>query len=1175
MQGLTSAEARARLLRFGPNTLPEPRPPSILSVFLRQFLSPLIYILVAAALVALLIGDAKDALFIAIVLLINGVIGAVQEYSASRAAAALREQDQPHALVIRDGVRMDIDARELVPGDCALLEAGRRAPADIRLVEADDLRCDESLLTGESLPVRKAPQTAPFGREAERSGMAFAGSMVTRGRGAGVVEATGRATQVGRIAESLAEPSISQPPLMIRMERFSRMVAIIIGAAIAVLAAIGFARQMPLVQIFMMAVGLAVAAIPEGLPVAISVALAIGMRRMAKANVIVRRMPAVEALGSCTMIASDKTGTLTLNQLTVTTIALPDGTVLTCEPDGETLARESGAADAAGERADLLVAALLRAAALPNEAEIWQEREGMRTVGDTVDVALLVAAHRGGVPHDALRERYPLIKRIPYEPDIRYAASFHRHEQVGTVRVFAKGAPEALIPMASRMDVGGEAVPIDRDAIIAQKDAMSAQGLRVLAFVEGEVAAEPDGEYGPGHLDNLVFLGLAGMQDPLRPEARRAIRACYGAGVEVAMVTGDSAGTAAAVAEQAGMEFTPEQVVTGADVRRAEELGEATLDELTRRARVYARVEPIQKLAIVLSLARNGHFVAVTGDGVNDAPALKHAHVGVAMGKHGTDVAKESADIIVADDNFASIVRGVREGRVAYSNIRKVIFLLVSTGAAELLLFLLAIPLGMPMPLLPVQLLWLNLVTNGVQHVALAAEKPEGDELRYPPRRPEEPIFDRVMVERNVYSAIVMACVGFGVFDWLLDHGYDEAHARNLLLLLFVIFENFQALNALSERHSVFYRSLLASPFLLASVVGAQAIHLAAMRWPPLAELLRIAPVTFREWGYLMLAGSSLLVVIEIAKWLGRRRGPRAAAPIRAPAWGVSQRAEAKDWRWAGLVGSLAVAAIAGSLYLATRREPILGREPPGAPAERAVEAHGVVSLTPAEAVRAKIAGVLGSVDCPVGASVAAGQICARIDSRALDTALAQAREARDAAARRAESSDVAEKAAKAALERAEAGKAARRTARARAALSRAQNRQARDAAQLERRKTELAKAQADLAGAEIVAPIAGTVAERNAARGRTVAPSDAKPLFLIEPQRPLRVAATLDAASAPRAQLGDPALVSIGGQELAGTVVEAEALPDGGRRIVVAAEKPEPPPPPGAEATVKIRPAP
>jgi Ca2+-transporting ATPase len=1170
MQGLTSGEARARLQKFGPNTLPEPRPPSFFRLFLQQFLSPLIYILVAAAFVAMAIGDAKDALFIAIVLLLNAMIGAVQEYSAGRAAAALRAHDQPHALVIRDGARQEIDAAALVPGDIVLLEGGRRVPADIRLLEAEDLRCDESLLTGESAPVKKAPQAGGVDREAARQGMAFAGSMVTRGRGAGVVEATGLATEVGKIAQALVEPSVSQPPLMIRMERFSRMIAVIIGAAIAVLAIIGFARQMPLVQIFMMAVGLAVAAIPEGLPVAISVALAIGMRRMAKANVIVRKMPAVESLGSCTMIASDKTGTLTLNELTVTAIALPDGALLTYEPDGETESYSFRSADARGEQADLLVAALLRAAALPNEAEIRKEQAGVRAVGDTVDVALLLAAHRVGVVHEELRVRYPLIKRIPYEPDLRYAASFHRHEESEMVRVFAKGAPEVLIAMSSRMDVGGASAPIDRDALIRQKDALASEGLRVLAFVEGEIASEPDHEYGPHHLENLVFLGLVGMKDPLRPEAARAIAACYGAGIEVAMVTGDSPGTAAAIARQAGMAFGPDQVVTGDEVRRAEEQSETALDELTRRARVYARIEPIQKLAIVLSLARGGHFVAVTGDGVNDAPALKHAHVGVAMGKHGADVAKESADIIVTDDNFASIVRGVLEGRVAYANIRKVIFLLVSTGAAELLLFLLAIPLGMPMPLLPVQLLWLNLVTNGVQHVALAAEKPEGDELAYPPRRPQEPIFDRVMIERNVYSAIVMACVGFVVFDWLLDHGYDEAHARNLLLLLFVIFENFQALNARSERHSVFYRSLLSSPFLLASVVGAQIIHLAAMHVPAFADMLRLAPVSLEEWGVLALAGSSVMIVIELDKWISGRRRPKiASAPSASTRVGVSA------WIWAGALGSIAIAAIAGSLFLATRREgAVTPQRAERAPAERVVEARGVVSLLRPEALRAKVAGPLGSVECEIGDAVIAGQVCARVDSRALDATVSRAQAALDAARARATMGETAVDAAKTALERGEARKAPRRSlARLRAALERAQARRANDEALLARRETALASARSDLAAAEIASPIAGAVTARNAAPGREVAPSDSEPLFVISPKDALRVTATLDAANARDIAVGGEARVAIEGREqLTGTIREAEELADGGKRIVVGTEMPGFAVEPGSEALVRIQ---
>jgi Ca2+-transporting ATPase len=426
MIGLTTLEARARLVEFGPNALPEPRPPSFFVVFLRQFLSPLIYILVAAAIVAMVIGDVKDALFIGVVLLVNGAIGAVQEYSAGQAAAALRQHDQPHALVLRDGVQLRIDARELVPGDFVLLEAGQRVPADIRLTEANDLRCDESLLTGESLPAKKSSDQAAGDCYVERKGTAFAGSLVARGRGAGVVAATGLATEVGKIAEELVKPSVSQPALMIRMERFSRMIALLVAAAVALLAGIGVLRHMGVAEVFMMAVGLAVAAIPEGLPVAISVALAISMRRMAKVNVIVRKMPAVESLGSCTMIASDKTGTLTLNELTVTDIALLDGSTLAYEPETDTQSYSFCPATAKGEQPDLLVAALLRAAALPNEAEVRREQEEIWGVGDTVDVALLVAAHRIGVAHEELRVRYPLVKRIPYEPDLRYAASFHR-----------------------------------------------------------------------------------------------------------------------------------------------------------------------------------------------------------------------------------------------------------------------------------------------------------------------------------------------------------------------------------------------------------------------------------------------------------------------------------------------------------------------------------------------------------------------------------------------------------------------------------------------------------------------------------------------------------------------------------------------------------------------------
>lgn len=1096
MQGLTSLEARNRFAQFGPNTLPEARPPSFVAVFLRQFLSPLIYILVAAATVAMAVGDAKDAIFIGVVLLINGIIGAVQEYSAGQAAAALRAQDQPHALVFRDGTQQEIEACDLVPGDIVLLEAGRRVPADMRLIEAIDLHCDESLLTGESAPVRKTSAMATS--TGSRGGMAYAGSMATRGRGLGEVTATGLETEVGKIAGELVKPSASQPPLIIRMARFSHLIALFVAVAVAVLIVIGYLRHMGLVELFMMAVGLAVAAIPEGLPVAIAVALAIGMRRMAKANVIVRKMAAVESLGSCTMIATDKTGTLTRNELTVTEIALPDGSFLSLQA-GEGAESFSIHGAPRNEQADLLLAALLRAAALPNEAELRREKEEIRGVGDTVDVALLVAAHRSGCVHEELRTRYPLLKRIPYEPDLRYSASFHKHEERRNVLVFAKGAPETLIAMSNRMDVGGAIAPIDREALWRQKDEMSAKGLRVLAFAEGEVTPEPEDGYDASHLQNLVFLGLVGMQDPLRPEVRQAIAACRDAGIAVAMVTGDAPGTAAAIARDAGMIFSDNQIVTGDEVRRAEEAGEAALDSLTRSARIYARVEPVQKLAIVLSLARNGHFVAVTGDGVNDAPALKHAHVGVAMGKQGTDVAKESADIIIADDNFASIVRGVMEGRVAYANIRKVIFLLVSTGAAELLLFLLTIPLGMPMPLLPVQLLWLNLVTNGVQHIALAAEKPEGDELTYPPRKPQEPIFDRIMIIRNVYSAFVMAGVGFAVFYWLIAQGYTIDSARNLVLLLFVVFENFQALNARSERHSFFYKGIFSSRLLLASVIGAQVIHLIAAHVPLLADTLRIQPPTLPEWGTLVALGSSLLVVMEFEKWWGehRRLTPAPARETTLAQAGFSHR---YPLALAGLI--LLVAATAGGLlYWQSVRESLneeLATVDLGDRGQIDAAVRTVAAPSPVKA-SAPISGTIETVVCNDGDLVETGYVCARIIPPDLQEEVARLRKALVATEAMQSQAEVTLRRARSAYDSAVKRRAAN-TARtkARTAIARAEMRLSRAETEMKRR-TEALRAVLEK-GTPITAPITGVVHESRLKPGAETAAGDI--IFVIAPRK-------------------------------------------------------------------------
>ncbi|WP_029875585.1 cation-translocating P-type ATPase [Rhizobium leguminosarum] len=872
--GLTSIEAEERLAELGPNTLPEPEPPSPLRVFLIQFRNPIIYILLLASALSFATGRIEDGLFILVVLLINASIGTYQEYSADRAAAALRKLEQPSARVIRDGVACRIEAKRLVVGDLVLLESGDRIPADLMLVDASDLRCDESLLTGESMPVAKG-RTVEGSSDETASSMLLAGSLVTRGRAKGVVTATGTATMLGGIAAELGRASSSQPPLVARLAKFTNALAVFVGLAALVLVVAGFMRGLPLHDLVMMSVGLAVSAVPEGLPIAISVALAVSMRRMAARNVIVRSMPAVEALGSTTIIATDKTGTLTSNVQTVTEIRLPDGTDIALDAHADLDKCEIRASGLDSDLVRERARRLLRAALLANEGTLARRDDLWVAAGDTVDVALLAAGRKAGLGQEELNDRYPLAARIAYEPEHKYAASFHHGSD--RIHVFVKGASEVLIEMSDRMDSAGNVVEIDRASLLAQKEEMAARGLRVLAFAEGEIGASLAGSLGHGHLVDLVLLGLAGLQDPVRPEVPNTMKDCHAAGVEVVMVTGDDPRTAAAIARDAGLSFHAGQVVSGHDIDEAARAGDQRLDEITREARIYARVQPTQKSAIVASLIRNGHIVAVTGDGVNDGPALKKAHVGVAMGLRGTEVAKESADLVVTDDNFASIVAGIAEGRAAYRNIRKVVLMSVATGAAEVLLFMLALPFGLPMPLLPVQLLWLNLVTNGIQDVALAGGRPEGDELAGPPRSPLEPVLDRTMIRRVVQSTVVIGGAAFLAFQWMIAHGYGVPEARNITLLIFVMFENVQTLACSSERRSIFSVDILRNRFLLLSVLAAQTIHISAMYVPWLSGTLGLSPITPLEWGLSMLIASSLVLVTEVDKFVSRRRRDRSS----------------------------------------------------------------------------------------------------------------------------------------------------------------------------------------------------------------------------------------------------------------------------------------------------------
>jgi magnesium-transporting ATPase (P-type) len=854
--GLSEAEAARRLVAAGPNRLPERAPPSFARIYLRQFHSPLVYVLGIAAVVSVSIGETTDALFILAVLILNASIGGLQEWRAERSSRALQRLLRTRATVQRDGEIKEIDGEWVVPGDLLWLESGNRVPADVRLVVTHGLVVDESLLTGESLAVLKehewsGPETTPLG---DRKNMAHAGSVVARGRGSGVVVTTGVDTVVGSLAVDVNAAAAGKPPLLVRMERFTRVIGIAVLVAACLIALVGvLVRGQGIGAMIVFAIALAVSAIPEGLPVAMTVALSVATRRMARRSVIVRRLAAVEGLGSCTLIATDKTGTLTCNELTVGHVCLPDGSCF--EVTGAGYAPE-GRVDL-GETSDEQKVALDRlalTAVLCNEGHLYHRENRWAWTGDPTDVAMLAFAHKLGLTRETALADRPQINEIPFEPERKFAATFHRAGDA--VAVYVKGAPERVVEMCDWADADAPA------AALGTAVSLAADGHRVLALAEGVLASDFDSSRAPVEPGHLTFLGLVGMNDPLRPGAKQAVAACRRAGIEVTMITGDHPVTALAIARDLGMASRPDEVVTGANLAQGD----------VHSTRVYARVSPHQKLDIVESAREAGHFVAVTGDGVNDAAALRAANIGVAMGREGTDVAREAAELVIADDNFATIVAGIEEGRVAYDNVRKVIYLLVSTGGAEVVLVLLAVAAGFPLPLLPVQLLWLNLVTNGIQDVALAFEPKEHDVLNRKPRAPTERIFNRLMIERTIVGALVIGGVGFAAFFWMIRAGWAEATARNTLLLLMVLFENVHIGNCRSETESTFRLSPLRSPVLLIGTGVALAIHVLALYLPAMQGLLGTEPVGVRTWVALVALALTATVAIEAHKWIWARR---------------------------------------------------------------------------------------------------------------------------------------------------------------------------------------------------------------------------------------------------------------------------------------------------------------
>ncbi|MGD9142653.1 MAG: HAD-IC family P-type ATPase [Dehalococcoidia bacterium] len=862
--GLNDSEVRQRLQEYGLNQLESKKKTSPVLVFLSQFLNPLIYVLLVAAIITAAVGHYLDTWVVLGALILNAVIGFIQEIRAEKAMEALLRLAAPRASVRRNGAVRDLPAHDIVPGDILLLDVGDRIPADVRLLEVSNFKTNEATLTGESVPVDKYSRA--FRGElpiAERKNMAFMGTTVSYGRATAVVVRTGMATEMGKIADNIREVKREKTPLQKSMSRLSRYLVGIFLAVCVLLVIIGLVKGLEWLEVFLLAVAAAVSAIPEGLPAVLTVVLAMGMRSMARRNAIIRKLVAVETLGSATVICSDKTGTLTLNQMTVREVYAGGRTInITGEgysPDGEFICDEQKLSCV--EEPDIMLH--LRIGALCNDAIINREDEASWSViGDPTEGALIVAAEKAGLHREDLDNLHPRLDEIPFQSEKLYMATFHPVKK-GRV-AYVKGAPEKLLDMSKSLYKDGKAVRLTEAVkvdILKMNEDMAKEAMRVIATAYVDLPADLE-DLEDHHLQGrLVFVGLSGMADPPREEARESIRLCARAGIKVIMITGDNKITAESIAKQ--LELPPGDCVTGPELHRMDD------EELSRRVEgiaVFARIEPIQKLRIVNALKDRGHVVAMTGDGVNDAPALKTANIGIAMGITGSDVAKEASDMTLADDNFSSIVAAVDEGRSIFNRIRNVIFFLLSTNIGELLALILGIIFLGKAPLLAVQIIWNNLLTDTAVAIPLGLEPKSGDELAQPPRHPGVGIIYQGMLMRVFFMALWMGIGAFLIFNWAQARMSIE-EARTLTFCTLVTFEWFRAFNARSDELTVFKIGLLRNRWLVISVSVAVLLQMAVIYVPVLQEAFRIVPLSPGQWGIALLAGGGLFVVEETRKY--------------------------------------------------------------------------------------------------------------------------------------------------------------------------------------------------------------------------------------------------------------------------------------------------------------------
>jgi Ca2+-transporting ATPase len=888
--GLSDHEAQQRLQREGHNELPEVQPPSLLRLFLSQFTSVIVWVLIGAAVISGLLEDWLDAAAILAIVLLNGVLGFIQEFRAERSLAALRKMSVATARVFRDGVLRSIPARELVPGDLILLEAGDRIPADARLIYTTNFQSQEASLTGESTPVEKGvdvlgPIDLPL---ADRTNMVFMGTVAVSGKARALVVATALHTELGRIAamiQKATEAERAETPLQRRLEQFGYTLLWLALAVVTVVFLLGYLRGEPAVLMLLTAVSLAVAAVPEGLPAVVTITLALGVTRMAKRHALIRKLPAVETLGSATVICSDKTGTLTKNEMTVTRLFTGDRVF---EVSGEGYEPVGEIREALGVRGEVTspdalpltlqslrlppaLRELMTAAVLCNGATLREENGTWQVIGDPTEGALLVAAAKAALTIETLGSANHFLGEVPFDPE-RKMMTIVRRTTDGPV-AYVKGAPDVLLRHCThRLAMDGTTEPLTESihaGILEANASFAHQALRVLGMARRRLDREPNAYRAQELEDRLVFLGLAAMKDPLRPEAKAAVQACHDAGIRTVMITGDHKDTATAIAEELRGVKEPIQSLSGMELDRLSD------DELVRtvdEVAVYARVSAEHKLRIVKAWKVRGAIVAMTGDGVNDAPAVKAADIGVAMGVTGTDVTKEAADMVVTDDNFASIAAAVEEGRGIFDNIRKTIHFLLSCNVSEVLVMLFAALIGLPLPLLPIQILWMNLVTDGFPALALAVDPKSPDLMKQPPRRPEARLLDGGTLLAIGAEGFMLGAIAQGAFAYSLYGLHREVEqARTIAFTVMVVAQLVHAFNCRSERWSLFQVGLWTNRPLLLAFSLSLGIQVAVLTIPAAAPIFKVTPLPIEDWVLMGAMGILPFPLMELMKALRRR----------------------------------------------------------------------------------------------------------------------------------------------------------------------------------------------------------------------------------------------------------------------------------------------------------------